>query len=65
MIVSDLIAKLQSLPPNLQVMFDATPKDAEMFKFVSVDECDEIVTNENEDYVLLSCGFESLTASPN
>lgn len=65
MTVIDLIIKLQQIPPNLGVMFDVTPENAEMFKFVSVDDCEEIEDSCNDKYVLLSCGVGMESTSDN
>jgi len=56
--VIELITALQEMDPNQEVMFDATKDDAEMFKFVSIDDVAEIQTSEGEHFVMLSCGVE-------
>lgn len=42
MTVLDLMIKLQSLPPNLEVMIDHTPEGAKMFNFVEAIDCYQI-----------------------
>lgn len=43
----DLIIKLQQMPQNMNVMWDAT-KEGELFKFESIDGCEEIKKAELE-----------------
>lgn len=57
--VKDLIKKLEEMPQDMEVLFDATSSDAEMFKFVSVDEIDEIEDPDGNKFVLLACGLET------
>ncbi len=61
----DLIIRLQQLPPNMEVMFDATNDGSEMFKLVSVDECEEIETESREKFILLSCEVDKQSPSQN
>jgi hypothetical protein len=57
--VKDLIKKLEDMPQDMEVLFDATPSDAEMFKLVSVDEIDEVEDSDGNKFVLLACGLET------
>jgi hypothetical protein len=57
--VKDLIKKLEDMPQDIEVLFDATPSDAEMFKFVSIDEVDEIEDPDGNKFILLFCGLET------
>jgi len=55
--VIDLIIQLQKMPQNIEVMWDADTK-GKMFKFESIDGCDEVETSENENIVILYCGVD-------
>lgn len=54
--VIDLIIKLQQLDANMEVLFDLTPHSeyTKFFKFVGVNECEDIITSEGEKVALLS-----------
>lgn len=42
MIVKDLIAKLQEMNPYVQVLIDMTPENSDMFKYVELQEVEQI-----------------------
>ena len=63
--VIDAIIALQQQDPNMEIVFDATQPDAEMFKFVSVDIIEEIETEDGDKFVMLACGLEKSPISEN
>ncbi len=56
MIVSNLIELLYQLPQDMEVVFDASGDNSEVFKLVSVEEVDEVETELGEKLIMLSCG---------
>ena len=64
MTVIDLIIKLQQMPQNMEVMWDAT-HEGQMFKFESIDGCEEIETSEKEKFVVLHCGVDKYEQNEN
>ena len=58
MTVEEVIQKLQTMNPKMEVMFDATRPESEIFKFVSVDDVDEVKDPEGYKFVLMSCGLD-------
>ena len=65
MTVIDLIIKLQQMPQNMEVMFDETKNEAEMFKFTSIDGCEEIETATGEKIISLYNGIDRYEENPN
>jgi hypothetical protein len=56
MTVVDLIMKLSSLPPDMEVVYDSGMSETEFsiaFKLVPIDSASEIITPEKEHYILL------------
>lgn len=60
MTVIDLIIKLQSMPPNIEVMLDVSPDNGSVFKFVSFEEVEEL---DEPKCVLLTPGIVGLNDS--
>lgn len=54
MLVSELIRLLETLDPNLPVMFDQTKEGDRMYTLASVDEV-AIATSDDESWAVLSC----------
>lgn len=63
--VIDLIIRLQQMPLNLEVVWDATKDEAGRFKFESIDGCVEIETSEKEKFVALHCGVDKYEQNDN
>lgn len=53
MTVRELIEKLNTFPMDLQVMYDSTNYESDMFKLVSIDACEEIETDSGVQLILL------------
>jgi hypothetical protein len=52
--VIDLIIKLQQMPPNMDVMLDATTNEGTMFHFKEINEVEEVETALGEKMVVIS-----------
>lgn len=59
--VTELIEKLNELPPDMEVMIDHTKEGSQLFKFVELNWCDQVSTSLNEDIVLLSANEYEIT----
>jgi hypothetical protein len=55
MTVLDLMIKLQSMPPNMEVMIDHTAEGMQMFKFTGITDCYQVKEGATEtDIVIIS-----------